>query len=169
MSEKSRIIAFMIIAAILALITIWIAAAFCSIVTSPVINTDEIDHMYVDGSDCAPIIQMGVGFMNFVVVCAFILIFGLVECVIFPVTWGIFRAVAFRNNPPVSQEELVFSRRIFLITMLAADGVSFVVMLVSSIIAGSLNAFYGLLFCWLNPLLMWGIYITKLKRSAFEK
>lgn len=166
MSEKSRKIAFTIIAALLALITIWIAAGFCSIITSPIINTDEIDKMYVDGSDCTPIVQMGVAFYNFVLTMAFTVIFIAVEAVVFPTTWGIFRAVSLKKNPTVTQEEFTYSRRVFLITSLGALGVSFVIMIVSAAIAKSGIPFWALFFCWLNPLLMWAIYILKLKKQA---
>ncbi len=166
MSEKSRKIAFTIIAVLLALITIWIAAGYCSIITSPIINTDEIDKMYVDGSDCTPIVQMGVAFYNFAITLVFTIFFIAVEAIVFPTTWGIFRAVSLRKSPVVTQEEFAFSRKVFLITMLAADGVSFVIMIASAVIAKSGFPFSALFFCWLNPLLMWGIYISKLKKLS---
>ncbi|MDE6731373.1 MAG: hypothetical protein K2J77_00665 [Oscillospiraceae bacterium] len=166
MTEKPRKIAFTIIAALLALITIWISAGYCLIITSPIINTDEIDKMYVDGSDCTPIVQMGAAFFNFVLTMAFTVIFIAVEAVVFPITWGIFRAVSLKKNPAVTQEEFTYSRRVFLITSLGALGVSFVVMIVSAVIAKSGISFSALFFCWLNPLLMWGIYISKLKKQT---
>lgn len=165
MSEKSRKIAFTIIAALLALITIWIAAGYCSIITSPLINTDEIGDVYVDGANCAPIIQMGVGLYNVAMMLVFTIIFIAVEVVLFPTAWGIFRAVSLRKSPAVTKEEFDFSWRVFLITSLGALGISFVIMIVSAIISKSGYPFSALMFCWLNPLLMWAIYITKLKKQ----
>lgn len=166
MTEKARKTAFTIIAALLALITIWIAAGYCSLITSPLINTDEIGDVYVDGANCAPIIQMGVGLYNVAMTIVFTIIFIAVEAVIFPTTWGIFRAVSLRNNPAVTREEFDYSRRVFLITSLGALGISFVIMIVSAVMSNSGYPFTALMFCWLNPLLMWAIYILKLKKLA---
>lgn len=166
MSERARKIAFTIIAALLALITIWIAAGYCSLITSPIINTDEIDKMYVDGSDCTPIIQMGVAFYNLAITLVFTIIFIAIEAIIFPTTWGIFRAVTLRKSPAVTKEEFAYSWRVFLIASLGALGISFVIMIVSAVISQSGFPFSALFFCWLNPLLMWGIYINKVKKSV---
>lgn len=168
MTEKTRKLVFTIIAALFALITIWIAAGHCSLMTSPLINTDEIGDVYVDGANCAPIIQMGVGLYNAAMMIVFTIIFIVLEAVLFPTTWGIFRAVSFRKNPVVTQEEYTYSRRVFLITSLGALGISFVIMIVSAVMSNSAYPFSALMFCWLNPLLMWAVYILKLKKLAAQ-
>lgn len=51
MTERSRKTALVIIAAVLSLITIWIASGYSSMIAAPLINADGIDNINIDGSD----------------------------------------------------------------------------------------------------------------------
>ncbi len=166
MTEKSRKTALTIITAVLSLITIWIAAGYCSLVASPLINTNEIGGISIDGSDWTFIFKAGVSLVNGAIMAVFIVIMLIAEIVVMPTTWGIFRYNAFKKNPAVTKEEFSYSWKVFLISTFGALAVSLVIMIVYAVRAGSGAPFSALLFCWLNPLFMWVLYISKVKKSA---
>lgn len=166
MTEKSRKTAFAIIAVILSLITLWIAAGYCSLVAAPLINKDDVGDIRIDGSDWTPIFKLGVGMVNGVIIAVLIVIFLAAELVVMPVTWGVFRYAAFKKNPAVSREEFSRSWKMFLIAAFGTLAAALVFMIVNAVRAKSGAPFSALLFCWQNPLFMWGLYISKLKRST---
>lgn len=166
MTEKSRKTALTVIAVILSLITIWIAAGYCSLVTSPLINTNEIDNINIDGADWTSIFKMGVSMINGVIMAVFIVIMLAAELILMPTTWGIFRYNAFKKNLTASKEEFSYSWKVFLISTFGALAVSLVFMIVCAVRAKSGAPFSALLFCWLNPLFMWVLYISKLKKLS---
>lgn len=164
MAERPRKIAFTIIAAVLSLITLWIAAGFCSLVTEPLLNAGDIDNINIDGSDWTGMFRLGATMVNGVLTAVFILIFGAIEIVITPTAWGIFRCNAFKKNPVVSKKELSYSLKVFLISSFGTLAAALAVMIACAVKAHSGAPFWGLLMCWLNPLLMWAMYISKLKK-----
>ena len=166
MTEKNRKIAFTIIAVVMSIITIWIAAGYSSMIAAPLIDPDGIDNINIDGSDWTFIFKAGAGFLNFIITAAFIALMIVAELVVTLVTWIVFRCVAFKKNPSAAQEEFSYSWKTFVISSLVAVGVSLMFMIAFAIQAKSGAPLSGLMFCWLNPLMMWVFYISKLKSYA---
>ncbi len=166
MTEKSRKTALTVIAVILSLVTIWIAAGYCSLAASPLINTNEVGDILIDGSNWTSLFKMGVNMINGVIMTVFIVLMLAAELILMPTAWGIFRYNAFKNNPAVSREEFSYSWKVFLISTFGALAVSVVFMIVCAVRAKSGTPFSALLFCWLNPLFMWVLYISKLKKLS---
>lgn len=166
MTERSRKTALVIIAAVLSLITIWIASGYSSMIAAPLINVDGIDNINIDGSDFTFFFKAGAIVLNGVIMAAFVVIMLALELVLTPTAWGILRYNAFKKKPVVSREELVYSRRVFLISSLGTLAVSLVFMTAFAVRAKSGAPFSALLFCWMNPLFMWVLYISKVKKSA---
>lgn len=166
MTEKSRKTALTIIAAVLSLVTVWIAAGYCSVSTLPLLNTDNMGDILIDGSNWTSLFKMGVDMVNGVIRAAFIVLMLAAELILMPVTWGIFRYNAFKTNTTVSKEEFSYSWKVFLISTFGALAVSVVFMIVWAVRAKSGAPFSAILFCWLNPLFMWVLYISKLKKLS---
>ncbi|MDE6726646.1 MAG: hypothetical protein K2J80_01755 [Oscillospiraceae bacterium] len=165
MSNKRKI-AFTVIAVILSLITLWIAAGYCSVITKPLINTGDIEDINIDGSDFTFIFKAGAFVLNGIIMAAFIVVMLIIELVIMPAAWGIFRYFAFKKNPAADAEELSYAWRLFLISALGTLAAALVFMIVYAVRAKSGAPFAALMFCWLNPLLMYAFYISKLKKSV---
>ena len=166
MTEKNRKTAFTAIAVITSIITIWIAAGYGSMIAAPLINTDGIGDINIDGSDWTLIFKAGAGLLNFIITAAFIALMIIAELIVTLVTWIVFRCVAFKKNPTSSQEELSYSWRVFLISTFGSLAAALAFMIVFAIRAKSGAPLSGLMFCWLNPLLMRVFYISKLKSTA---
>lgn len=164
MSNKRKI-AFTVVAAIMSLITLWIAAGFCSVITKPLINTGEINNINIDGADFTFLFKLGASAFNGIVTVAFAVVMLIIELAVMPLTWGLFRHFAFKANPASDADELSYSWRVFLISALGTLAVALVIMIVCAVRAKSGAPFAALMFCWLNPLLMYAFYISKLKKS----
>lgn len=167
MTEKSRKTALVIIAVILSLITLWIAAGFCSVVTRPFIDPDNINGVNFDGADFSFFFKMQAMVINNFITMIAIMAMSVAELVLFPVTWAVFGSIAFRNSYGITGDEIVFSRRVLLISMFATFAAALVFMIIFTVISGSGLPFLALLFCWLNPLFMRVLYIRKLKIKAY--
>lgn len=166
MSSKSRKTALTIIASILSLITVWIAVGYSTLIAAPLIRTDEMGSINIDGADFTFFFKAGAHVVNAVIIAAFIVIMFAAELILMPTTWGILRYNAFKKNPTVTKEELSYSWKVFLISSLGALAVALVFMIVNAVRAKSGAPFSALLLCWLNPLFMWCLYINKVKKSV---
>ncbi len=164
MTSKNRKIAVTIIAAILSLITLWIAAGFCSVIDKPLINTNDISSVTFDGADFTLLAKGCAAVGNGVIVGGFIVLMLILEFTIMPTAWGIFRYLAFRKNPSANAEELPYAWKVFLISNTLMLAAALVIMIVCSVKAGNGGFFNALWFCWQEPLFMWAIYISKLKK-----
>ena len=164
MTSKNRKTAVTVIAAILSLMTLWIAGGFCSTVAKPPINTNDISDVTFDGADFTLFAKGFAAIGNGVVVGGFIVLMLILEFAVIPTAWGIFRYNAFKSNPAAEADELPYARRVFVISNALTLGIAFVIMLVYSIKAGNGGFFNALWFCWQEPLFMWAIYIRKLKK-----
>lgn len=166
MPSKYRKIAVAIIAAALSLITLWIAAGFCSTVATPLINTNDISDVTFDGADFTLFFERIRGYRkryDHQRVCRAYADFGVRDN---PDGVGIFRYNAFKKNPAADPEELSFVWRVFVISNALTLAVSLVVMTVYSVKSGNGGFFNALWFCWQEPLFMWVIYIRKLKKNG---
>lgn len=148
MISKSRKIAVTIIAAVLSLITLWIAAGFCSVVAKPPINTNDISGVTFDGADFTLLAKGCAAVGNGMIVGGFIVLMLILEFAVIPTAWGIFRYNAFKKNPAADADELSYAWRVFVISNALALGIAFVIMLVYSIKAGNGGFFNALWFCW---------------------
>ena len=57
-------IAFFVITAVLSLITVWFAAGYCSVLTKPLIKTEDIGDVNIDATDFTPFVKAGVFVFN---------------------------------------------------------------------------------------------------------
>lgn len=166
MTSKNRKTTVTVIAAVLSLMILWIAAGFCSVIDKPLINTNDISDVTVDGADFTLFAKGFATIGNGVIIGGFVVLMLILEFAIIPTAWGIFRFNAFKGNPAAEADELSYARRVFIVSNALALGIAFVVMLVYSIKAGNGGFFNALWFCWQEPLFMWVIYIRKLEKSV---
>lgn len=166
MSEKARKTVFTVIAAILAIVTVWIAAGYISTITAPLISTDDMGNISIDGADFTFLFKAGAHVVNFVIIAVFLVIMLIVELIVMPTVWGIFGHFAFKKNPAVTESELSYSWKVFVISSLGASAAALVVMIAYAVRAKSGAPFTALLLCWQDPLFMFVFYILKLKKQA---
>lgn len=161
-----RKIAFTIVAAIMSLITLWIAVGYCSVVTKPLINTGDVNNIKIDGADFTFLFKLGAFAFNGIVTAAFAVIMMILELILMPLTWGLFRHFAFKANPASDAGEVSYSLRVFVICACGTLAVALVVMIVCAVRAKSAAPFAAVMFCGLNPLFMHLLYLSKLKKGS---
>lgn len=79
-------------------------------------------------------------------------------------TWLIFRSCASKNVLTIGNAELSFINRTFVISAAGAAVISLGFIIAYCIRSRSGVPLISLLFCWQNPLFMYVIYISKLKK-----
>lgn len=164
MISQNRIMAFTIITAVLSLITVWFAAGYCSVLTKPLINTENINDVNIDATDFTPLVKAGAFVFNkLTLVPAFAAMF-IGDIVIMLLTWLIFKGCALKKVLTISSPELSFVHKAFAVSAVGAAVISLGFIIAYCIRAGSGSPLISLLFCWQNPVFMYVIYISKLKK-----
>lgn len=164
MTEKTRMISFFVITVVLSLITVWFAAGYCSVLTKPLIKTENIGDVNIDATDFTPFVKAGAFVFNkLTIVLAFAAIF-IGDIIVMLLTWLIFGSSALKNVLTISSTELSFVSKAFVISALGAAVISLGFIIAYCIRAGSGSPLISLLFCWQNPVFMYVFYISKLKK-----
>ena len=164
MTSKNRKIAVTVIAAALSLITLWIAAGFCSVLERPLLNVNDINNVTFDGADFTILAKGCAAVTNGAIVGGFITLMLILEFAVVPTAWGIFRYCAFRKNPAADADELSYAWKAFVVSNAVTTALALVVMIIYAAKSGNGGFFNALWFCWQEPLFMWAIYIRKLKK-----
>lgn len=99
MPSKNRKIAVAVIAAALSLITLWIAAGFCSTVATPLINTNDISDVTFDGADFTLFAKGFAAIGNGVIISGFVVLMLILEFAIIPTAWGFSAITRSRKIP----------------------------------------------------------------------
>lgn len=166
MSEKSRKTAFAVIASVMAVFTVLVTGIFCDLVSFPVIEPNTTDIIYVDGTDFSGLAELGTAVTDLIIRTAAAAITVIAVLIVTFAAWGIFRVVVFKNNSAADKNELIFSRRVFLISSAAPFVVTLVYSIACAVQTGSGEPFWSLLLCLPDPLFMWLFYMMKLRKSA---
>lgn len=92
-------------------------------------------------------------------------IFGIVT-VAASITWFVFGINSIKRFSIISDDELKFSARFFLILSAATFVMSLIIMIVRAVDLNSSVPFAALFCCWQNPLFAWLFYIRRFKKRG---
>lgn len=166
MSEKARKTAFAVIASVMALFTVFAAGIICDLAAFPMIDAGEVGELYVDGTDFSGLVELGTVITDSIFRTAAAAVTVIAALIITLAVWLIFRFVVFKNASSVGKNELIFSRRVFLISSAVLVVVTLVYAIVFSVQTASGDPFWALLLCLPDPLFMWIFYMMKLRKLA---
>lgn len=164
MTEKTRMISFFVITVVLSLISVWFAAGYCSVLTKPLLKTEDIGDVNIDATDFTPFFKAGVfAFNKLTIVLAFAAMF-IADNIVMLLTWLFFGSIALKNVLTISSAELLFVNKALVISALGTAVASLGFMIAYCIRAKSGSPLISILFCWQNSVFMYVIYISRLKK-----
>lgn len=154
--------AFIITAAAMSLLTLYLSWGICDMIYEPEEVFPKTEGFYADGTDLTGLINAGISVSNsvvsFISVIITLICFFTVITVASPVVWAVFGSIL-RKKRPVGSE---FPHRGFLPAIVTAAAV-LTMDIVFSLLAGNGFCFLNLLFVWQSPLFMW--LLLRKKRS----
>ncbi len=166
MNGYPRRTAFIVITVVMAVFTVLAAGVFRNLLTFNLIDPNDVVDVQADGTDFTPLIKIGAVVTSSLVRAAAVAALITASIVGTLAVWGIFRLCAFRNAPAVGKDELIFSRKFFIISSAAVFAAVLACAIVSAVMSGSGAPLWSLVFCLFNSLFTWLFYIRKLHKSA---
>lgn len=168
---KKRFVIFVALTVISVTFTVIFSLSVCGLTAAKADFADNVDEMIVDGTDFTPVLKTGALFldifMNDVLPVLMYIVFFIVTTLLNLALFGFYRLLGLRGELDAGTEELRLTRKLFVISALAAAAVSAVISLCGVLFCGSsAYCFLSLLLCWQYPLFAWLFCLRKLKKSV---
>lgn len=171
---KKRFTIFVVLSAISILFTLIFAYAVCGLAAVRTDFAENVDEMYIDGTDFTPIFKTGAVFLDIfmsdILPVLMYIVFFVVMTLLDLALFGFFRLFGLNGEFIADAEELRLTYKLLLISSLAAAAVTLIISVLWILLSGaSQYCLFNLLFCWQHPLFAWAFCFRKLKKSSINK
>lgn len=171
---KKRLIIFAVLSAVSILFTVIFTFGVCGLAAVNTEFADNVDEMYIDGTDFTPVFQAGASlldlFLSDILPVLMYIVFFIVVTLLNLALFGFYRLFGLNGEFTADAEELRLTYKLLLISSLAAAGVVLIISVFRILLGGSSPyCLFNLLFCWQHPLFAWAFCFRKLKKSSINK